>query len=201
VTTRNRKLLTVAAASALFFFLPSPCASARDRGFDAVVQAVSTTYHARQSLKFVSWFAGMATRFARPEGVKSLRMAIFEDQDFTPRNGEAEFEEAVESALKEDWRPFVRVRSKRDGERTSIYARESGKDVSLFIITLEETEAVVMEVKVSARKFAQMMDDPEDISGSLRDNPREESSRLASRDAAAPGPTLQRRDEPTAGNP
>lgn len=201
MTLRNRKLLTIASASALFFFLYPTCVLARDRGFNAVVQAVSTTYHAQQSLRFVSWFAGMATKVARPEGVKSLRMAIFEDQDFSPHDGEAEFEGAVQKALKEDWRPFVRVRSKRDGERTSIYARESGKDVSLFIVTIEETEAVVMEVKMSAEKFAQMADDPENISGSLRENSQERSHRKSSNEATAQAPTLQHRDEPTAGNP
>ena len=188
---RGRSLLTLP-ATVLALIAVSP-ASARDRGFDSVVQAVSTTYHARQSLRLVTWFAGMASKFARPEGVKSLRMAIFEDQDFTPRDGEAQFEQAVQSALQENWQPLVRVRSNRDGERTLIYARESGKDVKLFIVTLEPSEAVVMEVKMNARKFSEMVDEPKQIGGAMRD--KDQCPSPSSDEAAAAAPPLRHRDE------
>jgi hypothetical protein len=193
VTTRSRKFPTLASTLLLMLCVLPSRLTARDRGFDAVVQAVSTTYHARQSLRFVTWFAGMATKFARPEGVKSLRMAIFEDQDFTPRDGEAQFEQAVAGALREDWRPLVRVHSNRDRERTNIYGRESGKDVSLFIVTLEQSEAVVMEVKMSARKFSEMMDEPRHMSGASRD--KDQCPSPAAKEAAAAPPPLRHRDE------
>jgi hypothetical protein len=194
VKKRNPKLPILASAFLLALCVLPARLQARDRGFNAVVQAISTTYHARQSLRFVSWFAGMATKFTRPEGVKSLRMAIFEDQDFTPRDdGEAQFEQAVQSALQEDWRPIVRVHSNRDGERTLIYARESGKDVSLFIVTREPSEAVVMQVKMNARKFSKMMDEPRHMGGAMREKDKCPSP-TASEAAAAP-PPLRHRDE------
>lgn len=191
--TRNNSLSTLPAALLVLLAAAPVPASARDRGFDSVVQAVSTTYHARQNLRFVTWFAGMAAKFARPEGVKGLRMAIFENQDFTPRDGEAQFEQAVESALQQDWRPLVRVRSNRDGERTLIYARESGKDVKLFIVTLEPSEAVVLEVKMNARKFSQMVDEPKHRRGAMRD--KDQRPAPATDEAAAAPPPLRRRDD------
>lgn len=117
------------------------------------------------------------------------------------RDGEAEFEKAVQNALKDDWRPFVRVWSKRDGERTSIYAREHGNNVSLFIVTIEQTEAVVMEVKMSAKRFARMADDPENVSGPLRETSHENRRPKSSDEAAAKPPALRHRDDATAGNP
>ena len=191
--TRNRKLLTFASVLILSCALFPAQLAAGDRGFDAVVHAVAATYHARQSLKFVSWFAGVATRFARPEGVKSLRMAIFEDQDFTPRGDEEAFAQIVDSALQKDWRPLVRVSSRRDQERTFIYARDAGKNVKLFIVTLDSSEAVVMEVKVSAQRFSQMIDEPENMSASLRD--RNSSSRPSRDEAAMKPPPLRHRGE------
>ncbi|HET7842041.1 MAG TPA: DUF4252 domain-containing protein [Terriglobia bacterium] len=191
--TRNPKLAALATA-ALFMLGVFPASlPARDRGFDAVVQAVSTTYHAHQNLRFVTWFAGMATKVARPEGVKSLRMAIFEDQDFTPRDGEAQFEQAVAGALQENWQPLVRVRSNRDGERTFIYARQQGKDVRMFIVTLEASEAVVIEVKMNADKFAQMVDEPKHMGGAFRQ--KDECPRPATTEAAAEPSPLRHRDE------
>lgn len=189
--TRNRNRLTFASALMLTYALSPARLAAGDRGFNAVVQAVSTTYHARQSLRLVSWFAGVATKFARPEGVKSLRMAIFEDQDFTPRGDETRFEQAVENALQKDWRPLVRVRSNRNQERTFIYARDGGKDVKLFIVTLESSEAVVMEVKISARRFSRMIDLPENMSASLRDK---NSNPAPATDEAAMKPPPLRHD-------
>jgi hypothetical protein len=193
VKTRNHKLLTFAPALFLACGLFPARLAAGDRGFDAVVHAVSTTYHARQSLKFISWFAGMATKFARPEGVKSLRMAIFEDQDFTPRGDEEVFARAVDSALQKDWQPLVRMRSKRAQERTFIYARDAGKDVKLFLVSLESSEAVVMEVKMSARRFSQMINEPENMSASLRD--RNSRTNSASDEAALKPPPLRHRED------
>lgn len=198
---RNNSLLLLAGAFALLLSVFPAGASARDRRFSAVVDAVSTTYNAHQNYRFVSWIAGVATKFARPEGVKSLRMAIFDEQDFTARDGDAGFEETLQKALEPEWQPFVRVRSNRDGERTLIYAREKGKDISLFIVTLEHTEAVVMEVKVSEKKLAQMANDPQHAAGSLRVEERDERSASASCEATAPPATLQRRDETSAENP
>ncbi len=199
--TRSNSLPLLAISVIFLGWIHPALTSARDRGFGAVVQAVSTTYHARQNYRFVTWFAGMATKFARPEGVKSLRMAIFEDQDFSPQGGEEGLDQALQNALEPEWKPFVRVNSKRDGERTCIYAREKGKDIRLFIIALERSEAVVMELKMSEKKFAEMMDDPANISGSLRIDPQKECSRPAAQEASSEPAKLQHREEDAAENP
>jgi hypothetical protein len=194
VAIRNSSLLNRGMASAILLLASLPYASARDRGFNAVVRAVEATYHVKRNYRFLTRFVGVAARVARPEGVKHLRMAIFEDQDFSPPSNQAEFEKAVANALAVEWRPIVRVRSKRDGERTHIYASEAGKDISLFIITVEEREAVVMEVKMSPEKFAEMMDEPATISASLREDRKRNDEPSASEASASQPPTLQRRD-------
>jgi hypothetical protein len=201
VAIRNSSLLNRGMASAILLLASLPYASARDRGFNAVVRAVEATYHVKRNYRFLTRFVGVAARVARPEGVKHLRMAIFEDQDFSPPSDETEFERAIANALAVGWRPIVRVRSKRDGERTHIYAREAGKDISLFIVTVEEREAVVMEVKMSPEKFAEMLDEPASISGSLRDSREEKDVRAESEVTAAEPPKLQRRDSSVPENP
>lgn len=165
---------------------PSPI-SARDREFSAIARAVETTYHTKRNYRFPSWFAGVAVNVARPEGVGSLKMAIFEGQDFSSRPGDAALEGTIQSALAEDWRPMVRVWSKRDGEHSHIYAREIGKDIQLLIVTVEETEAVVLQVKVSAKKFAEMINDPKNMSGSLHEDAGYTNVRKASAEAAGGG--------------
>jgi hypothetical protein len=178
-----------------------PNASARDREFSAVVQAVENTYHARQNYRFVTWFAGVATKVARPEGVNYLRMALFADQSFFPRRNDANFEGAIASALAKDWQPLVRVWSKRDSERTHIYARENGNEVNLIIITVEDNEAVVMEVKMSARKFAEKMNEPARLGCSLRENRKEENQGVTPEEIAARPPALEHRGSSATENP
>lgn len=166
--------------------------SGRDREFSTIVRAVETTYHTKRNYRFLSWFAGVAVKVARPEGVGSLKMAIFEGQDFSSCPGDAVLEETIQSALAEDWRPMVRVWSKRDGEHTHIYTREIGKDIQLLIVTVEETEAVVLQAKMSAKKFAEMINDPETMGGSLHQDAGYRNVRKASAEVAAGGGTFQK---------
>jgi hypothetical protein len=192
---RNRRLLPSLGLLIALSLFPS-AALARDRGFGAVVRAVENTYHLRRSNRLVCWFAGVAVKFAKPEGIEHLRLAMFEDQGFSPRSNDADFEEAVRSALTVDWQPIVRVWSRRDGERTHIYARRDSNDVSLFIVSVEEDEAVVMEVKMDEKAFAEMIDSPERAADAFRVNSEDDSREPV----GSPRPALQPSNSFTAEN-
>jgi hypothetical protein len=192
--TRNHKLFACTITATFLFCLNLPEAVARDRGFGAVVRQIETTYHVKRNYRFLMWMTGIAVKVARPEGVKGLKIAIFEDQDFSPRANDAEFETNLRSAMGPDWQPLVRISSRHDGERTHIYAQNSAKDIHLFIVTLEESEAVVMEVKMSARKFDELMNDPANFSASLRNETREGDEQAASEEAAPDPPALRHRE-------
>lgn len=197
---RNRNTLVGGLTCLLLFSGAAPSASARD-DFDAVVRAIESRYHAKRISPFLMRVAGLAIKVARPEGVKDLRVAVFEDQDFSPRAGDAEFDKAVRSILERSWSPLVRVWSRRDGERTQIYSRPSGEDVELFIVTIEPDEAVVMEVRISPRVFSEWMNDPETIATSLRQDSEEENARATKESSPKPPPRLQHRDSHDSPNP
>lgn len=196
MVTRNRKGLVGALACMLLFTGAAPSAFSRD-DFDAVVRTIESRYHARRISPFLMRVAGLAVKASRPEGVKDLRAAVFEDQDFSPRAGDAEFDRAVRSILERNWSPLVRVWSRRDGEQTQIYSRPSGEDVRLFILTLEPDEAVVTEVRISPKTFSQWMNDPENIGSSLRQDSEEENTRATKESSPKPPPPLRHRDSPT----
>jgi Ca-activated chloride channel family protein len=100
-------------------------------------------------------------------------------------------------ALGDGWQPFVRVYSRRSGERTYIYAKQSGKDVQLMMATIEAREAVVMQVKLNPDTLAKWMEKPDQMGGILnarRNHRANESSPAATAQAtessAASAPTF-----------
>jgi hypothetical protein len=144
-------------------------AAARDREFSAAVHHIESTCHVHRSHRFLMWGVGMIVRVAHPEGVRSLRIALFEDQQFTVSGDDSQFTGLLERALtqsaarhagKEAWQPLVRVWSRRDNERTYIYARPRGNDLELFVVSLEAEEAVVLKLRMNPDKLDEFMDEP-----------------------------------------
>ncbi len=60
----------------------------------------------------------------------------------------AELESSMAGVLSAEWHPFVRVDSRRNHESTVIYARASGDDMRLMIVTAESGELTVLQVDV-----------------------------------------------------
>lgn len=137
--------------------------SAKDGEFDRVVKQLKTQYRAkRKSIPFLG-LANFAVKIVRPAGVKSFKLAIFEDQDFSDKPGDPQLSTVVRGALTTAWHPLVRVYSPRDGDQTYVYLREAGKDVKLLIVNVEPREAVVVQVKVNLQTLIKWMQKPERI--------------------------------------
>lgn len=140
----------------------APAAPAADADFDALVRGIESHYGTKRLHIPLFGVAKFFVRVARPEGVKQLDLAIFEEIHYTQPD-EREFDELVRNAVGGRWRPMVRVRSRADNERTYIYAREEGGDVRMMIANFEPSEAVVIQYRVSTRTLLAMLDHPDRI--------------------------------------
>ncbi len=139
--------------------LMSPLASrAGDRQFSAIVQRIQSHYQKRP-MRFMGLLAFVANR-ARPEGVRNIQLAIFEDLDSSRHPADPDFDAFVQEIVGPEFRPFVRVRSRRDGEQTFVYAKELERDLELLVVTLEQDEACVVKMKVDPEGIRQWVDDP-----------------------------------------
>ena len=136
-------------------------AAAKEQGFNAVVKHIEKHYHAKKTRIPFLGLAGFAVRMIRPAGVKSFKLAVFEDQDFSAAASDTKFEELMRNALAEQWQPLVRVHSRRDGQRVYIYSKSNNKDIELLIVTLEAREAVAIQAKFNPDKLMKFMDNPE----------------------------------------
>jgi VWFA-related protein len=172
---------------------PSFFALAKGKGFKDVVKHIETNYGAKKVRIPFLGLANFAVKLIRPAGVKGFKLAVFEDQNFSSREGAASFDAVMREAYNKDWRPMVQVSSKRNGaSHTFIYVRSSGKDVQFALAVLEDREAVVLEVKFNPDAAARFLENPKIMGISLGKSIRGNNSAVASNARprpAAPNPS------------
>lgn len=148
-------------ASAIAVLVMAVPARAGDRDFDRVVHAFENQYGKRKlSIPFLG-FANFLVKVARPAGARDFKLAVFEDIDSGRHPGPQELDEMMRPMSSGGWVPFVRVNSRRSGERVQIYSRRNGtKNWELLIATLERNEAVLMRVRLNPETLAKWVNDP-----------------------------------------
>lgn len=157
---RTRKtILTAFIFSILIFTFAAPQANAKDGEYRAIVNHLKTKYHAKKvKIPFI-WLARAAVRVARPAGVKSFSVTMFEDLQFSRAALDGEMQQMMRNSFSADWSPILRVRS-RDGEQAYMYMRETGKSVQITLVTIDKTEAAVIRAKFSPDKLAEFINNP-----------------------------------------
>lgn len=152
---RTRTFMLVALAS-----LAAVTTAAKDRQFDGIVHQIEAHYH-RKPVRFMGLVAFAANR-AHPEGVRNIRLAVFENLDESAGPLDSGFAGFMERLLAPEFHPFVRVQSRRDGEQTHIFARSVGDDFELLIVTVERDGATVMKMRLNPEAMSDWVDDPAD---------------------------------------
>lgn len=163
MTTQHRKLsiktLVTLVIAAAIFSAAAQTARADDPEFDAIANHLKSYYNARRVHIPLMNLAHLFVHFAKPAGVKSFKVAIFEHLNFTEGKTDTELGALMRNALNPEWQPLARVRT-HDGEQVYVYAREDGANVKLMVVTIDHDEAVVARVKFSPEKLAEFLNDP-----------------------------------------
>lgn len=157
--------LKVCAALLLLCVLSAP-AGARADDFDAVVRNVRAVCGGKKVRIPFLGLAGFATKIVRPAGVKSFKLAVFED---LRRTGDAAgLGASIGQSLGPEWRALVRIRSGGGAEQTHVYVREAGDNLRLMIVTLDGEQATVIRAKVNPSALARFARDPKILGISLQ---------------------------------
>ena len=140
-----------------------------------IVGNIEKHYHAKKKkIRFLG-LAGFAVKIIHPAGLKSVKFAMFEDQNFTPDERDGAFEQAVKHSLNAKWKPMVRSNSRASGSRSFVYAHESGKDIELLTVTFSRSQAIVAQAKVDPDAMSKFIDKPEllgfSLAGSINGSP------------------------------
>jgi hypothetical protein len=155
-TTPTLAAAARAVALALVVAALPAVAAAGDKEFDAVVRHIQTQYHAKKqdSLPFI---ARVALKFVHPAGVKSFKLTTLEQ--ISGASGDAGLGAVVREKLSDDWHPLVRIYSRKEREQTYVYMRESGRDVELFVVTVDDEQATVVKAKLDVDSLADFVAD------------------------------------------
>ncbi|MBV8859424.1 MAG: hypothetical protein JOZ02_21000 [Acidobacteria bacterium] len=149
----------------LAFVFASP-STARADEFDSVVRNVRAACGGKKVRIPFLGLAGFATKLVRPAGVKSFKLAVFEE--LTRAGDVSGLGAAVAQSLGPGWRPLVRIRTGRGAEQTHVYVREAGDNLKLMIVTLDGEQATVIRVKVNPEALAKFAQDPKILGVSLQ---------------------------------
>jgi hypothetical protein len=145
----------------------SQTARADDPEFEAITRHLKLHYNAKRiHIPFLG-LANFFVKMIKPAGVKSFKVAVFQDLNFTAGSNDTELGQVMRNALSADWQPVVRARE-RDGEQVYIYAKADGDNIKLMVVTLDHSDAVVARVKVSPEKLSEFMNNPKILGISVR---------------------------------
>jgi hypothetical protein len=142
----------------IMFFLAAAPAPAGDREFHEIVNRLATTYH-KKPMPFMG-FASFIARFEQPEGVSGMKFAVFDDIDPSLSPDEDKFDSFMQSIVGSEFQPFVRVRSHRDHEQTYIYLHNVKESSEMLVVTIDNSDAVVMQMRLKPEAMKDWMDDP-----------------------------------------
>src|SRR5918993_418470 len=142
----------------------TPAARADD--FDAVVKNVRAACGGKKVRIPFLGLAGFATKVVRPAGVKSFKLAVFED--LTRAGDVSGLGAAIGQSLGPGWRPLVRIRAGRGAEQTHVYVRDAGDNLKVMIVTLDGRQATVIRAKVNPEALARFARDPKLLGVSLQ---------------------------------
>ena len=135
-------------------------AAAKDREFDAISNHIKLHYRGQRRRILFLGLANLAVKIVRPAGVKSFKVAIFENLSFSTPTGATGIDSVMRNALSIDWQPLVRVRA-RNGEQNCAFAKAAGKTIKLMIVSIQRDQAVVLRVKFDPLALARWLEEPE----------------------------------------
>lgn len=182
----------------IFAFAAAPLATSAKSGNEAkaIVRHLKTKYRAKKVRIPLMWLAKFAVSVARPAGVKSFNITLFEDLKFSSSNTlDAEMQAAMRNSLSEEWSPILRVRS-REGEQVYMYMREVGNNnsvVKIMLVSIDKNNAAVVRATFSPDKLVEFMNNPKVFGISLENKNEQTTDKTPEKNNSV---TNEKKDEP-----
>ena len=124
-------------------------ASAGDRGFDSVVDAIESQYHAHATRIPFMGLISLISKKASHGAAANLHVAEFEN--FKADVDGEELDRMVEQKLDAGWERIVRETSRKGGEQTLVFMRPEGERMGLFVVDKDSNELDVVQLSVDPR--------------------------------------------------
>jgi hypothetical protein len=136
-----------------------PAVSAKPSEFDLISRHIKTRYNAKKvSIPFL-FLAKAVVHLAKPAGVKSFGVTLYQDLHFSYDTIDDEMQLAMRSTFSGGWTSVVHARS-RDGQQAYMYMKEDGADIKIAVVTIERDQAAVIRATISPDRLASFINDP-----------------------------------------
>ena len=128
--------------------------------FNSVVKGIESHYGIHRTHPHLINFALF---FAKPimwgSGVGGLKVAVFEDfqRQFSPSM--QELDQIMLSSLGPNWKPFVRVDSRKKGETTVVYGDFSDRHIRLLVASIERNDVAVVHMTIDGERMQRWASD------------------------------------------
>ncbi len=156
---RKKLLLAVFTLLLLASGFASSTVNAKGNEYDAVCNHLKTKYKAKKVKIPFMWLARAAVGIIRPAGVKSFKVTIFKNLQFSRDTLHKEMQSAMKESFSDEWSPILRIRS-RNGEQVYMNIRQSGKNVKVLVVTIDGDQAVVVRAKFNPNKLVKFIENP-----------------------------------------
>jgi len=148
--------------AAILLLLSASVIPAFADGFDSVVEKIESHYGVRRTHPHLIGFAlFLAKPATRGSGVGGLKVAAFEAEGRRFNPSMSQLDTIVRESVGREWRPFVRVESRRSGEATVIYAHADGKHMRMLVASVERSDISIVQMQIDGKAFKRWADDPE----------------------------------------
>jgi hypothetical protein len=167
-----RKRIFIASLLVLFVCSFPVVAKPEKKGeYKSVVHHLKTKYRAKKVTIPFMWLARVAVSIAKPAGVKSFSVTLFEDLKFSRETVDKEMQTVLKNSFDAEWSPIFRART-AEGQQAYMYMREQGKNVKIALVTIDKENAAIIRATFSPDKLAEFINDPK-IFGIKLNEPKE----------------------------
>ena len=134
---------------------------AGDDAYGRLLKNLENNYHGKRTPVPFLGLANFVLKFWHPAGVKSIKLAVFQDLSPARDGDDPSFDTALKVAAGPDWQPVVRVYSRADHQWVYVYLLEEGKDVKILVASHGQREGVVAQVRFNPDKLAEFIQNPQ----------------------------------------
>ncbi|HXH69204.1 MAG TPA: hypothetical protein VNI60_02535 [Pyrinomonadaceae bacterium] len=179
--TIKKELIAASGFLLLMFVFAAPPANAQGKKvneYKSIVKHLKTRYKAKKVSIPMMWLARAAVKVARPVGVQSFSLTMFENLQFTSATLDAEMQSMMKNSFGVDW-SSVYHGSSREGQQIYMYMRDEGKSINMTLVTINKNQAAVIRARFHPDKFIEFINDPKIFGISIGDDNPQAISRTA----------------------
>lgn len=144
----------------VFAVPPANAQGKKANEYKSIVKHLKTRYKAKKVSIPMMWLARAAVKVARPVGVQSFSLTVFENLQFTGATLDAEMRAMMKNSFGADWSPVYRGSSRAGGQQIYMYMRDEGTSINMTLVAINKNQAVVIRAKFHPDKFIEFLDDP-----------------------------------------